>query len=123
MIGPRYGASANDNELVTDIDLFPDVSCFRKRFTWNFIFTYVNINSFRHNLSPSSEVLSKKVVDFLAVAETKLNSRFSSAQFYVDDLTLRRQDLPASSSGLLVYIRSDIPHRRLKYAEVNCDGF
>ena len=122
LIGQHESAPANDNELVTDTDLFPDVSCFRKRFTWNFIFTYVNINSFRHKFSPSSELLSKKCVDFSAVAETKLDSSFPSAQFYVDDFTLHRKDLMASSGGLFVYIRSDLPHRRLKYAEVNCDG-
>ena len=89
----------------------------------NFIFTYVNINSFRHKFAPSREILSKKLVDFLAIAETKLDSSFPSAQFYVQDFTLHRQDLTASSGGLIVYIRSDLPHRRLKFAEVNCDGF
>ena len=103
--------------------LLPDVSCFRKRFTSNFIFTYVNINSFRHTFSPSTELLSKKLVDFLAIAETKLDRSFPNAQFYVDEFSLHRQDLTASSGGLLVYIRSDLPHRRLKYAEVNSDGF
>ena len=123
MIGRHYSAPANDDKLVTDIDLYPDVSSFRKRLTSNFIFTYVNIKSFRHKFSPSSELLSKKLVDFLAVAETKLDSSFPSAQFYVDDFALHRQDLTASSGGLFLYIRSDLPHRRLKYAEVNCDGF
>ena len=89
----------------------------------NFIFTYVNINSFRHKFAPSSEILSKKLVDFMAIAETKLDSSFPSAQFYVEDFTLHRQDFTALSGGLIVYIRSDLPHRRLKYAEVNCDGF
>ena len=102
---------------------FPVVSCFRRRFMSNFIFTYVNINSFRHKFAPSSEILSKKLVDFMAIAETNLDSSFPSAQFYVQDFTLHRQDFTALSGGLIAYIRSDLPNWKLKFAEVNCDGF
>ena len=59
----------------------------------------------------------------MAIDETKLDSSFPSAQFSVEDFTLHRQDLTALSGGLIVYIRSDLPHRRHKYAEVNFDGF
>ena len=45
----------------------------------------------------------------MAIAETKLDSSFPSAQFYVEDFTLHRQDLTALSGGLIVYIRSDLP--------------
>ena len=76
----------------------------------NFIFTYVNINSFRHKFAPSSEILSNKLVDFMAIAETKLDSSFPSAQFYVQDFTLHRQDFTALSGGLIAYIRSDLPN-------------
>ena len=50
-------------------------------------------------------------------------AKYCPRKLLIDDFTLRRQDLTASSSGLLVYIRSDFPDSRLKYAEVNCDGF
>ena len=83
----------------------------------------MNINSFRHKFTPSSEILSKKLADFMAIAVTKLDSSFPSAQFYVEDFTLHRQDFTALSGGLIVYIRSDLPHRRLKYAKVNSEGF
>ena len=36
---------------------------------------------------------------------------------------MHRQDLSTSSGGLLVYIRGDIPHRRVKHSEINSDGF
>ena len=117
------GAKVISDNLYANQDIFPGVSSFRRCFMSNFIFTYVNINSFRHKFAPSSEILSKKFVDFMAIAETKLDSSFPSAQFYVEDFTLHRQDFTALSGGLIVYIRSDLPHRRLKYAEVNCDGF
>ena len=59
----------------------------------------------------------------MAIAETKLDSSFPSAQFYVEDFTVHRQDFTALSGGLIFYVRSDLPHRRRKDAEVNCDGF
>ena len=35
---------------------------------------------------------------------------------------MHRQDLSTSSGGLLVYIRGDIPHRRVKHSEIKSDG-
>ena len=111
------GAQLISDNLCEDQDIFPGVSSFRRRFMSNFILPYENINSFRHKFAPSSEILSKKLVDFMAIAETK-----PGAHFYVEDFTLHRQDFIALSGGLIIYIRSDLPHRRLKYAEVNCYG-
>ena len=59
MIVPENGAQVTNSDPDACRDIFPGVSCFRRRFMSNFIFTYVNIKSFRHKFAPSSEILSK----------------------------------------------------------------
>ena len=53
------------------------------------------------------------------MSETKLDASFPLAQFSVDGYVVYRQDLTSSSGGLLIYIRDDLPHRRLLNAELN----
>ena len=105
-----------------DIDLFPAVSEFRQRFTSNFIFSHLNINSYRNKFDFMHDVLSKKLVDYLAISESKLDSSFPSAQFHVEGYVILRQDNTDSSGGLIIYVRSDLPHRRLPDAECNSNG-
>ena len=47
----------------------------------------------------------------------------SSAQFHIPDFVCYRQDLTSSSGGLLIYVRADLPHRRLNHIEINGNGF
>ena len=68
-------------------------------------------------------LLCKNTVDFIAIAETKLDQSFPNAQFKVQNYELYRSDFTARSGGLLVHIRDDLPHRRLNGAELNGDGF
>ena len=58
-------------------------------------------------------ILSNRKVDLLVISESKLDSTFPNAKFNVDGFCINRQDYTASSGGLLVYMRSDIAHRRL----------
>ena len=46
------------------------------------------------------------------ISESKLDESFPSAQFKVTDFSLHRRDRDRHGGGLLLYIRSDIPHRR-----------
>ena len=84
---------------------------------------YNNINSYRHKHASICDVLSKHLVDFIAIAETKLDASFPSNQFRVDNFEHYRQDLTCKSGGLLVHVRNDLPQRRLPQAEVNINGF
>ena len=106
-----------------DCDLFPGVTAFRRRFISNFIFAHLNINSYRHKYISIHDILAKKHVDYLAISESKLDASFPSAQFPAHDYSLYRQDVSSSSGGLLIYVRADLPHRRLNYAEINEHGF
>ena len=107
---------------VTCDDLFPGVNAYRNMYKRNFIFLHVNINSFRHKFAPMQPILSNRKVDLLVISESKLDSTFPYAQFNVDGFCIYRQDYTASSGGLLVYMRSDIAHRRLVQHEINMDG-
>ena len=112
----------NHDDDTDTINMFPIVTDFRKKFTTNFIFSHVNINSYRHKYPYVRDMLLNNSVDYLAISESKLDASFPSAQFSVDDYCLYRQDLTASSGGLIVYIRSDLPQRRLKHVECNSNG-
>ena len=87
-----------------------------------FIFSHININSFRHKYAFMHDLLLNNVVNHLAISETKIDSTFPNAQFHTEGFSILRQDNTSSSCGLLIYIRSDIPHRCLPDAEVNENG-
>ena len=112
------------NGIVSDENtgLFQPIINFRRKHSSNFIFIHVNVNSIRHKFAALHEVLSQNYVDYLAVSETKLDSSFPNSQFSAQDFTLHRKDNTASSGGLIVYVRSDLPHRRLHNAECEADG-
>ena len=96
-----------------DTDLFKDVSNFRLKFKSNFIIAHVNINTYRHKFAQIQDLLRKRSVVLLAISETKLDNTFPNAQFYVDGFTVYRHDKSSISGGLLIYVRSDIAHRRV----------
>ena len=51
-----------------------------------------------------------------------MDGSFPNSQFSVNDFDILRKDTTAASGGLMVYIRWDIPHRRLTAAEYNKYG-
>ena len=103
-------------------DIFKDATDFRSKFKSNFILLHNNINSLRYRFMHLHEILSKKSVDFLAISETKLDDSFTSAQFHAGGFPLHRQDCTCSSGGILLYVRSDIAHRRIRKFECNFDS-
>ena len=84
---------------------------------------YSNINSYRHKHIYIKEMLSNGLIDFIAIAESKLDSSFPMDQFRIKNYELYRQDYTSKSGGIIVHLRDDIPQRRVEYAKVNCDGF
>ena len=48
-----------------------------------------------------------------------MDDSFPDAQFNVQGYNIFRQDNTSSSGGLIIYVRLDIPHRRLTNAEHN----
>ena len=62
--------SPDDNNTVSsDIyNLSPEVFDFRRRYSSNFLFAHVNINSFRHKYPYIHDMLIKQSVDLLAIS-------------------------------------------------------
>ena len=56
----------------------------------------------------------KQNVDGLAVAETKIDSSFPSAQFLLEGChSLYRRDISHKSSGILVYVKEKVSFHQL----------
>ena len=70
------------------IDLFPNLSSFRRPFTSNFIFMQNNIHSYRHKHASICDILNKHLVDFLAISETKLDTSFPLDLYRVQNYEL-----------------------------------
>ena len=85
----------------------------------NLTFSYLNINSVRNKLDSFQEIVMGKV-DILIVAETKIDASFSKAQFSSERYhKLYRLDVSERSDGILVYINSSIPSRKLHCGNLN----
>ena len=71
--------------------------------------SYLNVKTIRDKLENLQEII-KQDVDVLAVAETKADSSFPSAHFFLDGyLSLYRLDISRDSGGLLVYVKAKKP--------------
>ena len=71
--------------------------------------SYLNVKTIRDKLENLQEII-KQDVDVLAVAETKADSSFPSAHFFLDGyLSLYRLDISRDSDGLLVYVKAIKP--------------
>ena len=57
-------------------------------------------------------VLNDGLIDIFALSESKIDESFPNAQFIINGFSLHRKDRNRFGGGLLLYIRSDIPHRR-----------
>ena len=78
----------------------------------NYIIGHLNINSIRYKFDAVQSLLQDGLLDTLTISESKLDESFPSAQFKVTDFSLHRRDRDRHGGGLLLYIRSGIPHRR-----------
>ena len=74
---------------------------------------HLNMNSLRNKFE-SLKQLIKANIDILVITESKLDDSFPSQQFDIEGYGLPyRLDKNASSGGVLIYIREDIPCREL----------
>jgi exonuclease III len=62
----------------------------------------------------------ENLIDVLTICESKLDASFPKVQFHVDGFSVYRQDSSATSGGVMVYLRSDIPSRRRYEYEYVC---
>ena len=86
----------------------------------NPIMGYLNINSLRHKIIDLRHVLSESQLDIFAISETKLSDEFPDAQFIIDgycDPAQFRKDRNEHGGGLVVYVKTGIPVKRVKALE------
>ena len=73
--------SPRTNDVSSDIK---GLIVLRKRFPYNPLIGYININSLKEKVIPLREILSNVPIDVLCVDETKLGSSFSDHQFKIE---------------------------------------
>jgi hypothetical protein len=78
----------------------------------NFLATYLNINSLRNKISEVKDIIQKNSLDFMCIAETKLDDSFKEGTFKLDNYRSFRKDNTSMTGGLYAYVRSDIPCQR-----------
>ena len=73
----------------------------------------LNINSLRNKFEALKSMI-QGYVDIFVIFETKINESFPSDQFKIDGYsTPLRVDRNMTGGGIIIYIRSDIPHKIL----------
>ena len=85
----------------------------RSKNAGNIIFSYLNINSVRNKFETLCELVADNV-DFLCIAETKLDPSFPNSQFFKPGFHKPlRMDVSSRRGGLLVFIKSSLPSKML----------
>ena len=93
----------------------------RLKISNKFIIGHININSLRNK----SELLTKMFrdkVDLLMISETKLDSSFPNAQFYMKSYSKPYMlDRNSKGGGIILYVREDIPSKLINSSCTNHD--
>ena len=85
----------------------------------NCIIGHLNINSIRNKFEAVECVLNDGLIDIFALSESNIDESFPNAKFIINGFSLHRKDRNRFGGVLLLYIRSDIPHRRRCELEPN----
>ena len=103
----------DDHTLDDDkTDFITKLNNFRAEHCKNLIVGHLNINSLRNKFTAVQDVLSRGLIDIFALCETKLDDSFPSSQFSVCNFKCYRNDRDSHGGGVMMYVRSDIPHYR-----------
>ena len=118
--------STPDNEIISDtsdgddeVRLFPELRQLQDQSRKDFILGHLNINGVRNTFGPISELLRENLLQYLAITESKIDNSFPDSQFSVPNFTMYRRDRNQHGDGVLTYIRSDAPNRRLTDIDTN----
>ncbi len=85
------------------------------------ILAHLNINSIRNKFDVLGDMVSNNI-DILFLSETKIDNSFPDAQFIMPGFHIPfRRDRSLTGGGALLYVREDIPTKRLKNPNVTND--
>ena len=111
--------NATLNNRIDCIDpVLSELKVLRAKNVKNIIIAHINVNSIKHKFEYINEIMSEGLVDILCITETKLDNSYSDALFSCKNFKCYRKDKTSKSGGLMIYIRSDIPHNRLENLEI-----
>ncbi len=88
----------------------------RNQYKEEIIISYLSINSIRHKILECHDMLYYKLSDIIAFSETKLDSNIH-VKLKWDCYRLYRKDHKHNSGGLLLYVNTNFPSKRLKRFE------
>ena len=98
---------------------FNSIKEYRLKNSNKVILATLNINSIRNKFSSLKELVSNNI-DVLVIEETKLDDTFPAKSFVIPGYKEPfRKDRNAYGGGIMVFIREDIPSRKLP----TIDGF
>lgn len=101
-----------ENDKTMD-EIFQDLRNLRLKNMGRVIVANLNINSVRNKFDQLKTII-KDNVDILILTETKIDDSFPEAQFKIDGyVTPYRLDRTSHGGGLLIYVREDIPSKKL----------
>ena len=111
--------SIENNEIVDKSShIFPNL---RGTKAENVIIAHLNINFLQNKFEPLAKLVRGKV-DILIISETKIDDSFHTHQFMIDGYSSPfREDRNSHGGGLLIYVREDIPCKRLKTNNISSD--
>ena len=93
---------------------FRGINDLRNRNPFRVIIGHININSIRNKFEPLVSFINNNL-DILMISETKIDDTFPDSQFLIKGFSVPyRLDRTAKGGGILLYIREDIPSKRIK---------
>ena len=103
----------SDNQSVSSVEVSisnsnENLKMIRLKNANRLIIAQININSLRNKFDFLVQMMSNNI-DILLISETKIDSSFPNAQFYIEGYTMYRRDRNMNGGGLMLYVREDIP--------------
>ena len=115
ILTPEISLNENDDSYTKEVDIKDaktTISEYRIKNKDKVVLATLNINSLRNKLS-SLDIVSNNI-DVMIIEETKLDASFPDGQFIVPGYKQPyRRDRDCNGGGVIVYIREDIPSKKL----------
>ena len=112
------GKSENllSDPIITDENTYDSdgIKDLRNQNLFRVIIGHININSIRNKFEPLVSFINNNL-DIFMISETKIDGTFLDSQFLKEGFSVPyRLDRTAKGGGILLYIREDIPSKRIK---------
>jgi exonuclease III len=95
-------------------EIFRELHDYRLKHCKQLIFGHLNINSLKNKFHEIHEILNNDYIDVFGLTETKLDESFTHSLFKVMNYTCHRLDRNIHGGGVMIYVKSSLPHRMRK---------